>query len=185
VKGKYFMNNLSLKLLLLSGILFLSSVGCDSLKFPIENLETVEQPSDSLSIFTSYAPTKVSILPLTKFEKNEQQNTQIHVYVSLLDDFGSQIKSPSTFRFELYDKVQLSSQPKGSRIVMWPPQTDPELDFDLTDPKDNNRYWSDFFRAYEFRLNFEPKPNKSYILQATSIGPTGKRLSAEITITAP
>jgi hypothetical protein len=178
------MKNLSLKLLLLSGILFLAAVGCDSLKFPIENTETVERPSDSLSIFTSYAPTKVSILPLTKFEKTEQQNTQIHVYVSLLDDFGSQIKSPSTFRFELYDKVQLSSQPKGSRIVMWT-QNDPELPLDLTDPKDNNRHWSDFFRAYEFRLNFEPKPNKSYILQVTSIGPTGKRLSAEIAITAP
>jgi hypothetical protein len=178
------MKHLSLKLLFLSGVLFLAAVGCDSLKFPIENSGTVEQPSDSLSIFTRYAPTKVSILPLTKFKKTEQQNTHIHVYVSLLDDFGSQIKSPSTFRFELYDKVQLSSQPKGSRIVMWP-QVDSKLDLDLTDPKDNNRHWSDFFRAYEFRLNFEPKQNKSYILQVTSIGPDGKRLSAERTVDAP
>ena len=56
---------------------------------------------------------------------------------------------------------------------------------DLTDPKDNNKYWSDFFRAYEFRLGFEPKEEKSYIFQATAIDLDGKRLSDEITINAP
>ncbi|MHC4187390.1 MAG: hypothetical protein ACYSRQ_04275 [Planctomycetota bacterium] len=173
------MNNLLLKLLLVSGILSLSAAGCDSLKFPAARSETLEQPSDSLSMLARYAPVKVSIMPLTKFEKaGQSQQTQIHVYVSLLDSFGSQIKSPSTFRFELYDKIELSTQPKGSRIVIWP-------DMDLTNPKDNNKYWSDFFRAYEFRLGFEPKENKSYILQVTSIDHAKKRLSTEITIDTP
>ncbi|MHC4130406.1 MAG: hypothetical protein ACYSSP_05480 [Planctomycetota bacterium] len=172
------MNNLLLKLLFLSGIFSLVNAGCDSLKFPAEDSETIQRPSDSHSILSRYAPVKVSIMPLTKFEKADQKQTLIHVYISLLDDFGSQIKSPSTFRFELYDKVQLSSQPKGGRIVIWP-------DMDLTDPKDNNKYWSDFFRAYEFRLGFEPKENKSYIFQVTSIDSDGKRLSDEMTINAP
>jgi hypothetical protein len=173
------MKILLLKLLLLSGILSLSFAGCHSLRFPVEDSGTVQQPSDSHSVLARYAPVKVSIMPLTKFEKMGQpQQTQIHVYVSLLDSFGSQIKSPSTLRFELYEKVQLSTQPKGSRIVIWP-------DMDLTDPKDNNKYWSDFFRAYEFRLGFEPKSNKSYIFQVTSIDSVGKRLSDEITINTP
>jgi hypothetical protein len=172
------MKILLLKLLFLSGIFSLVTAGCDSLKFPAEKSETVQRSSESYSILSRYAPVKVSIRPLTKFEKADQQQTQIHVYISLLDDFGSQIKSPSTLRFELYDKVQLSSQPKGSRIVIWP-------DMDLTNPKDNNKYWSDFFRAYEFRLGFEPKENKSYIFQVTSIDSDGKRFSDEITISAP
>jgi hypothetical protein len=172
------MKNLLMKILLVFGTLQMTLAGCDSIMSPIGNSKTVVQPSDHLSILAKYAPVKVSIMPLTKFEKAGQpQQTHIHVYVSLLDAYGSQIKSPSTFRFELYEKVQLSSQPKGSRIVIWP-------DMDLTDPKANNKYWSEFFRAYEFRLDFEPKENKSYVLQITSIGPNEKRLSADITIKA-
>jgi len=172
------MKILLLKLLFLSVVFSLLTAGCDSLKLPAEDSENVQRPSDPYSILSRYAPVKVNIMPLTKFEKANQKQTQIHVYVSLLDYFGSQIKSPNTLRFELYEKVQLSTQPKGSRIVIWP-------DLDLTDPKDNNKYWSDFFRAYEFRLGFEPKEDKSYIFQATAIDLDGKRLSDEITINAP
>jgi hypothetical protein len=179
LKGEQLMKKLILKLLLFSCVLSVAAIGCDSLRFPGANSNKVERPVDSFAVHARYTPTKVSIMPLTKFEKTVQQNqSQIHTYISLLDSFGSQVKSPCIFRFELYDKVELSSQPKGSRIVMWP-------DMDLTEPVENNKYWSDFFRAYEFRLGFEPKQNKSYILQVTSIDPGGKRLSDEIVINSP
>ena len=39
-------------------------------------------------------------------------------YVSLMDVFGSQIKGPAVFRFELYEKVVRSSEPKGNKCSL-------------------------------------------------------------------
>ena len=52
-------------------------------------------------------------------------------------------------------------------------------DIDLTDIVENNHYWRDFLRAYEFSLPVEFDNNQSYILQVTCICPNGKRLSTE------
>jgi len=154
--------------------------GCEPLTSQGGDADSDIRIFDSLSILKRYTPTSVTVMPLTKFEETSSQpsQTHIHIYVGLIDAYGTQIKSPSTFRFELYEKIALSTQPKGSRIVMWP-------DMDLNDPKVNNKYWSDFFRAYEFRLAFEPKQGKSYILQVTAINSDSKRLTDEITIDAP
>ncbi|MFC1738894.1 hypothetical protein ACFL1G_07600 [Planctomycetota bacterium] len=137
------------------------------------SIETDDQP---ISVYARYAPIKIRIIPLTKFDLPENK---IHLYVSLLDSFNSQIKAPAVFRFEIYEKVQRSAEPKGKRIYHWQP------DIDLTGLIENNNHWSDFLRAYEFKLDFEPKENKSYILQVTSMLPNGKRLSAEIDLKSP
>ncbi|MGD8787536.1 MAG: hypothetical protein PVJ60_08950, partial [Phycisphaerales bacterium] len=66
-----------------------------------------------LSVYSRYAPAKIDIMPLTEFiigGDNRQDN--VNIYVSLVDSFGSQIKSPCVFRFELYERVQRSSEPK-------------------------------------------------------------------------
>lgn len=86
----------------------------------------------------------------------------------------SQPSSPGIFRFELYEHVQCSTEPKGQRLAVWP-------DIDLTDAAQNNNYWRDFLRAYEFKLDFEPQ-TKSHTLQGTFLSPTGKRLSAEFAL---
>ena len=126
---------------------------------------------------TTYAPAKIDILPLTElvYPDSTGQQPQLRVYVSLLDSFGSQIKAPGVFRFELYEYVQRSSEPKGRRISIWP-------DTDLTAPADNNTHWQDFLRAYEFILIFEPAGDQSYILQATCLCPDGRRLSVEFAL---
>ena len=129
-----------------------------------------------LSVYSHFAPAKVNIMPLTEFiSPGDARQANINLYVSLLDSFGSQIKSPCVFRFELYQKVQRSARPKGRRPVIWP-------DIDLTDLAANNEYWRDFLRAYEFNLPFEPSANQSYILQVTSLCPTGRRLSDEFVL---
>jgi len=153
--------------------LFLVGAGCEpassTAKLPPET-----DGSFDVSIYTHYAPVKVDIIPLTEFAGagDDEEGTRIDVFVSLLDRYGCQIKAPGVFRFELYERVQRSAEPKGRRVVIW-------TDIDLTDAANNNEHWRDFLRAYEFGLDFEPDSNRSYILQVTCLCPNGKRLLAE------
>ena len=125
---------------------------------------------------TRYAPVKIDIAPLTKFvPADSTHRPRIKLYVSLLNQFGSQIISPGRFRFELYEHVQRSADSKGKRLAMWP-----KLDLlDLTDPSTNNEYWRDFLRAYEFTLPLDEVADESRILEVTFFCPTGKRISSE------
>ena len=147
--------------------LLLVEVGCES------SLETVGLSSNA-SVYTYYAPVKIDIMPLTEFVStgDGEEGTRINVYVSLLDSFGCQKKTPGVFRFELYEKVPRSAEPKGKRIVIWP-------DIDLTDAAENNSYWRDFLGAYEFNLDIETQSRQSCILQVTCLCPDGKRLLDE------
>jgi hypothetical protein len=161
-----------LQILLFS--LLLMQTGCETAPSNSEITSESRDELNKLSLYISYSQVKIDIMPLTEIIKTgEAQQAQINIYVSLLDAFNSQIKAPGTFRFELYDYVQLSAEPKGKRIVLWP-------DIDLTDPVINNEYWRDFLRAYEFNLPFTGGPKQNYILEATCLCPSGKRLSDEI-----
>jgi hypothetical protein len=127
------------------------------------------------SVYTRYAPAKIDILPLTAIDSSGDSpgRAEIHAYVSLLDTFNCQTKAPGTFRFELYEHVQRSAEPKGKRFVIWP-------DFELVAPAENNQHWHDFLRTYSFDLDFEPQGDKAYVLQATFLTLRGKRLADEI-----
>jgi len=148
-------------------------VGCRWLSPVTEQIHKPDKGPD-ISIYTVYAPVKINIMPLTEFRwaQNAQDQPKLSVYLSLLDSFDCQKKFPGVFRFELYEHLQRSAEPKGKRVAIWP-------DIDLTDPAENNRYWRDFLRAYQFDLDVQPQAGQSYILQATFMCPTGKRLSAE------
>ena len=140
-----------------------------------------------------YAPVKIDILPLTEFTALDGgSDPHIEAYVSLLDSFGSQIKSPGKFRFELYEYVQRSAEAKGRRVMIWPesdlsdPNSGNRYWIDLSDPAANNRSWRDFLRAYQFNLPFKPaphegalRPGRDYVLEATCLTPNGSRLTAE------
>ena len=143
------------------------------------------QPAASSS--TGFAPAKVNILPLSEIsdlsarpgssKSGAEPQTTLDVYIALLDAFGSQVKAPGVLRFELYEYVTRSAEPKGQRITLWP-------DFDLTGPVENNKYWRDFLRAYEFELDIRADPTKTYILEATCLCPDGRRLSGDYTLKA-
>ena len=124
-----------------------------------------------------FLPTRIEILPLTELTDAPagQQGTQLTIYISLLDAFGSQIKTPGTLRFELYEYVQRSAQTKGQRIAIWP-------DIDITDPSENQKYWRDFLRAYEFKLACQAPKSGTYVLVATCMCPGSKRLTDEFTL---
>jgi hypothetical protein len=135
----------------------------------------------------AFTPVKIGILPLTELSSpsDASQSGKLSVFVTLLDAFGSQMKAPGVLRFELYEYVPRSAQAKGQRLTLWPT-------VDLTSPAQNNRYWRDFLRAYEFVLDTgSPTQNsalggptqagrdKTYILEVTCMYPDGRRLSSE------
>jgi hypothetical protein len=153
-------------------LLLLFGAGCEP-----TDTELSSRADSSFKQLSAYDPVKLDIMPLTEFTStgDDEKPSKIKVYVSLLDSFNCQIKTPAVFRFELYDKVPRSAEPKGKRILIWP-------DINLTDVAKNNEHWRDFLRTYEFDLPFEPESNKSYILQITSLCPGGRRLSAEFTL---
>ena len=153
-------------------LLLLGGAGCEPADTKLSS-----RADSGFNQLSEYGPVKVDIMPLTEFTSagDGEKPSKIKVYVSLLDAFDCQIKTPAVFRFELYDRVPRSAEPKDKRILIWP-------DIDLTDAVKNNEYWRDFLRAYEFNLPFEPESSKSYILQITSLCSSGRRLSAEFTL---
>ena len=162
-------------------VLLFFEAGCETSQIGTKQIET---PPKSVSdcnevfVYVSYTPVKIDILPLTEYTAagSSSEESEIKVYVSLSDSFGSHIKSPGIFRFELYERVPRSAEPKGKRIILWP-------DIDLTNIAENENHWRDFLRTYEFNLPIEFQTNQNCILQATCICPNGKRLSAEFTLT--
>ena len=124
------------------------------------------QPIDANSL-CAFTPIEIEILPLTAFSDDEK----LTVYINLLDAYKAKIKAPVILRFELYERTESMLSSSGKRVLIWP-------DFDLGDPGQNNIYWRDFLRAYEFEFEFAPKQDQKYFLQATCITPLGKRLIA-------
>ena len=121
-----------------------------------------------------FGAARVHIVGITSVvdDAENPNSSNISVYVSLLDSFDSSLKVPGIFRFELYEYVPRSSQPKGRRIAAW-------QDYDLSDPRENNKYWNDFLRAYHFELDGGGSSFKKgvYVLQATCMTPAGKRIA--------
>ncbi len=140
---------------------------------PEQAAAETSSPVTTEPVPAAFAPTGIVILPLTELgPPSGGQGRRLNVFVSLVDAFGSQVKAPGTFRIELYDYVQRSAEPKGPRIAIWP-------DLDLTSASENQKYWRDFLRAYEFVVPAQISPEKTYVLEVTCIIPAGRRLSAE------
>jgi hypothetical protein len=168
-------------------ISFLVYTGCEPQQVGSKPPTHIDKTTD-VQDYNGYMPAKVDIMPLTEFilaspargssGGERVEITKLRVYISLLDSFNCQMKSPGVFRFELYEWILRSAEPKGKRIILWP-------DINLADAAKNNQYWKDFLRAYEFNLDFEPKAQQNYILQATFLSPVGRRLSADFNLKSP
>jgi hypothetical protein len=135
----------------------------------------VEQKNQGLTkLFT---PNQVNIIPLTQFVNATKpaELDFIRVYVELLDDYQSQVKALGIFRFELYNKATRSIEPMGKRIEIW-------RDIPLNNPNQNNQYWREYLRTYEFRLPLQHILQGHFILQCTFTTPEGKRLTSHKSI---
>lgn len=164
---------IAISIFLLSFLFFFTGSGCENSAAKNDLFVRDSNDIDLLSVYARYLPEKIDILPLTEFQNTKDpERAELNLYVSLLDAFGSQIKTPCKIRFELYQRIQRSAEPKGRRLMVWP-------DADLTEPEINNRYWRNFLRAYEFNLPYQPESSQSYILEVTCFCPNGRRPSAE------
>ena len=125
----------------------------------------------------TFAPAKIGVLPLTELSSpsGAGQGAKLDVFVTMLDAFGCQMKAPGVLLFELYEYVPRSAQLKGKQLALWP-------QIDLTAPAENNRYWRDFLRAYEFELDAQVGRDKTHILEVTCLCPDGRRLSSQYTL---
>jgi len=94
-----------------------------------------------------FEPAGVRMAGLTGIVENRQegQDSFLRAVVEVQDKYQCRMKAPGRFRFELYQHQARSGQIKGKRIAIWP-------DFELVEAAENNRYWRDFLRAYEFTL---------------------------------
>jgi hypothetical protein len=129
---------------------------------------------DSAS-YSHFGPVRIDVLPITSIAPADGRDATINAYVCLIDAFDSQIKAPVIFRFELFQRLQRSADPKGKRLIVWP-------DIDLTDPALNNNLWQDFLRAYMFSLPLQKSSADNCILHVTVICPSGKRLTADFIV---
>ena len=159
--------------ILICSIVLLTIIGCQ----PIQQ-SPPPQAEERLNDYYDFAPAKIKITDLTEFV----DDSALKIYIDLIDRFGSRIKYPAVFRFELYEYIERSAEPKGKRIFLWP-------NIDLTAAKANNRYWRDFLHAYEFSMNidFDIDLEQTYILQAHCQTVSGNRLTAtkQLTFSEP
>ncbi len=124
-----------------------------------------------------FYPDSIRFVGLTGFSVQLNAYPTITAYVDMLDAFGSRIKSPAEFRFELFEYAIRSAEPRGKRIYIWP-------GLKLNRPAVNNDYWQDYLRTYKFELvlDFYPSAPADYILTATCLTQNGKRISDSIKI---
>jgi len=149
--------------------LALTSLGCES-----QRLSSGPLPPAKCQTLSSYTPVEICIVGLSELtpDIDNPDNSKLKIYIDLLDTAGVRIKSPGTFRFELYEYIPRTSQPKGKRIFIWD-------DIDLREISANNKLWRDHLRAYQFDLtiDFKPRASDIFILETTYISATGKFLS--------
>ena len=154
----------------IAAIIAITATGCEIPDNPADpDISPPRSRQDTIPVACVFTPERIRIIGLTEIIPDK---TVLSIYVDIFDAYDSHIKAPARFRFELYEFVPRSSEPRGDRLMIWP-------DIDLTDPAVNNRYWHDYLRTYIFDLpmNFAPAGDTTYILEATCITAQGKRLS--------
>ena len=162
------------KFAVIAAVIVIAAAGCETPANSAANGSSPRFRKDTNPVACVFTPERIRMIGLTEIVPDAYLGDEavLSVYVDIFDVWDSHIKAPATFRFELYEFVPRSSESRGKRLKHWP-------DIDLTDPAENNRYWRDYLRTYNFNLqmDFRPNPGTTYILEATCTTTQGKRLS--------
>ena len=149
------------------------SIGCESEVNQTSPAPLKEAPPRSVRAF---APVRIQIIALSDITASNASlnEARVSAYVDLLDAYDSQLKAPGSFRFELYEYIQRSSDPKGTGLINWP-------GINLNHPETNDEYWQNDLRAYQFDLEVDYYPSgvQTFVLVAIFTTPEGKRLTDE------
>ena len=158
---------------IIAAAMFLIASGCESEMNQAMSSVAKEAPPRSLRAF---GPARIHIIALTEITSSSVSlnEAKLRVYVDLLDVYESRLKAPGTFRFELYEHVPRSSEPKGTGLINWPP-------IDLNHPETNNDHWRDYLRSYQFDFDIDINPanTQAFVIAAIYTTPEGKRLTDE------
>ena len=97
----------------------------------------------------------------------------IDVRIQALNAYGDATKAFGEFRFELYEFLPNSRDPKGKRLGLWRN--------DVLEPKVNLLHWDSITRTYSFKLQwYEPVPvGQRFVLAAVFSSPFTERLFDE------
>ena len=158
----------------IASVIAVAAAGCEIPDNPADPDATPARwRQDTIGAACVFTPERIRIIGLTEIipGAGPGDETVLSVYVDVFDAYDSHIKAPVRFRFELYEFVPRSSDPRGERLMI--------SDIDLTDPDINNSHWRDYLRSYNFDcpMNFRPVPATTYIIEATCTTQEGKRLS--------
>ncbi len=159
----------------IAAVIAITAAGCETPDNPADsNISPPRWRQDTIGVACVFIPERIRVIGLTEIipDAGLGDKAMLSVYVDVFDAYDSHIKAPATFRFELYEFVPRSSDPRGNRLIIWP-------DIDLTDGAVNNGFWQDYLRTYNFdlQMNFRPAPDATFILEATCTTQEGRRLS--------
>ncbi len=157
-----------------SAILIFHALGCEKPRTVITKTQINDNAEniDVMAVYSQYHPEKLKITPLTTLIKTNEDDIKLRIYVNMLDSIGLRVRSPAIFRFELYQHIQRTGTSKGKRVAIWP-------DININLDEENQKYWKDFLRSYEFILPFPYPADIKYVLLLTCITPDGKRIYTE------
>jgi hypothetical protein len=159
----------------IAAVITITAAGCEMPDNSADpNISPPRSRQDTIPAACVFTPERIRIIGLTEITPDASlpDEAVLSIYVDIFDAYDSHIKAPATFRFELYEFVPRSSDPRGKRLIIWP-------DIDLTDGAVNNGYWHDYLRTYNFdlQIDFRPAPDTTFTVEATCITQEGKRLS--------
>jgi len=160
----------------IAAVIAITAASCETPDNPADpNISPVRWRQDTIPAACVFTPERIRIIGLTEIIPDAGLGGEavLSIYVDIFDAYDSHIKAPATFRFELYEFVPRSSDPRGDRLMIWRP------DLDLTDGAVNNGYWQDYLRTYNFdlQMDFRPAPEATFVLEVTCTTQEGKRLS--------
>jgi len=119
-------------------------------------------------------PKSIRIHPFTGRTFDEAGGIKgVDVQIEAVDSYNDKTKAFGDFRFEMYQFVPNSLDPKGKRIATW--------DESLWEPKKNLLHWDKITRLYVFKLQWDrPIPvGKRVVLLVSFSSPFTDRLTAE------
>lgn len=158
--------------ILLSGV----AVGCNNdnwrfgMKAPSADvLQPVPEPINLL------LPNAIRIHPFTGTQifDADRNLRGVDVRIEVMDAYGDAAKAFGDFRFEMYQFIPNSIDPKGKRIATW--------EESLIEPKKNLLHWDKITRTYEFKLQWDEPiaPGRQFVLLAYFDSPFTDRLQTE------
>ena len=121
---------------------------------------------------------KFSVTPLTKFVETDGK-ASLKLVVDVLDSTGHRSKAPFNLQCSLYRYLPRTADNKGELVQVWQP-------ISLDAIAENNKYWNDYLRSYEFGFELDSLPGQQwYLVEIACQIPSGNRIFDKFMLKTP